>query len=45
MQSLGEKVDALIAWGDIVDKKLRRLEQTLALLEREIYDLYARLKR
>jgi hypothetical protein len=38
-------VDKLIEWGDQVDRRLRRIESTLARLESQISDLYARVKR
>ena len=38
-------VDRLIEWGDQVDKRLRRIESTLARLENQIQDLYARVRK
>jgi hypothetical protein len=38
-------VDKLITWGDHVDKRLKRIENTLARLQSQISDLYARLKK
>jgi hypothetical protein len=38
-------VDKLIEWGDQVDKRLRRIESTLARLESEVRDLYSKLKK
>jgi hypothetical protein len=38
-------VDRLIEWGDLVDKRLRRIESTLARLESQVQDLYGRCSR
>ena len=38
-------VDKLIEWGDAVDKRLKRIESTLARLENAIQDLYGRCSR
>lgn len=38
-------VDKLIEWGDQVDKRLKRIESTLARLESAIQDLYGRVRK
>jgi hypothetical protein len=38
-------VDRLIEWGDQVDKRLKRIESTLARLENQIQDLYVRVRK
>ena len=41
-KTLTQEVEALIAWGEIIDKKISRLQSDLYRLENWIRDLYAK---